>query len=283
MSIEPERATWRIGLASVPNEPTVAGRLVTAERTLSDAATRDADIVCFPETYFPGLRGMDFDVPPYDHAVQEQVLRRIAALAGQLDVAVILPMEWASDAGQLNLAWVIDRTGTVVGHQAKNQIAPSEDPFYVADPSGARRVFTLDGVPFGITICHEGWRYPEATRWLARRGAQIVFHPQMTGSDDHGIVPARWADPDAPYYEKAMIARTVENSIYFASVNYAVAHQESATCIVGPDGDLVRAAPYREAALLIHDVDLARATGDMAARFDETMYPAEPAAPPRRP
>ena len=112
--------------------------------------------------------------------------------------------------------------------------------------------------------------------------AKIVFHPQMTGSDREGIVPARWADPEATYYEKAMIARTVENSIYFASVNYAVQHQESATCIVGPDGDLVAAVPYRQAALLVHDIDLSRATGQMAGRYDDSMYPAEPEAPARR-
>ncbi len=274
---------WRIGLASVPNESTVARRLATTRRILGDAASLNVDIVCFPETWLPGLRGMDFAVPVYDHAAMQTALDEVAALAGSLGINVILPMEWADPTGQLNLAWVIDRTGTVVGYQAKNQIAPSEDPFYVPDPTGARRVFELDGVPFGITICHEGWRYPEATRWAARRGARIVFHPQMTGSDLAGTVPRHWGDPEAEYYEKAMVARTVENSIYFASVNYAVRHQESATCIVGPDGDLVDRLPYGEAGLLVHDLDLSRATGLMARRFDETAYPREPPAPPRRP
>jgi hypothetical protein len=27
--------------------------------------------------------------------------------------------------------------------------------------------------PFGVAICHEGWRYPETVRWAARRGAQV--------------------------------------------------------------------------------------------------------------
>jgi predicted amidohydrolase len=48
-----------------------------------------------------------------------------------------------------------------------------------------------------VTICHEGWRYPEGVRWAARRGAQVVFHPQMTGSDRTGPTIERWGDPDS--------------------------------------------------------------------------------------
>ena len=68
-------------------------------------------------------------------------------------------MEWESAAGLHNVAFVISRDGEVVGYQAKNQIPLEEEPFYV--PDGRRRLFEVDGVPFGIAICHEGWRYPE--------------------------------------------------------------------------------------------------------------------------
>ena len=100
--------------------------------------------------------------------------------------------------------------GELLGCQAKNQIPVEEEPYYVAE--GGRRLFEVDGVPFGITICHEGWRYPEAVRWAAVRGARLVFHPQLTGSDRAGVTIQRWGDPSSPYYEKAMIARSVENT-----------------------------------------------------------------------
>ena len=69
-------------------------------------------------------------------------------------------MEWESAAGLHNVAFVISRDGEVEGYQAKNQIPLEEEPYYV--PDGQRRLFEVDGVPFGITICHEGWRYPES-------------------------------------------------------------------------------------------------------------------------
>jgi predicted amidohydrolase len=263
-------STWRIGLAAVRNEPSVEARLRTLDRFLAEAAARDVAIVCFPETYIPGLRGMDFEVPPYDPAVQSAALDAISASAARHGVAVVVGMEWESPKGLHNVAFVIDRDGTVLGHQSKNQIPLEEEPYYVAE--GGRRLFEVDGIPFGITICHEGWRYPEATRWAAARGARVVFHPQMTGSDLTGPQMERWGDTTAPYYEKAMLMRSVENTVYFASVNYALEYQESATSLIDPEGKLIAHVPYGCEELLVREIDLSRATGLIASRFDPDMH-----------
>lgn len=261
----------RIGLAAVRNPPVIEERLQAAERMLAEAGKQDVAIVCFPEAFLPGLRGEDFPVPPSNQARQQIALDRVRAAASTHGVGAIMGMEWETAAGLLNAAVVIDRDGAVQGYQAKNQLAPQEEPFYV--PDGQRRLFTIDGVPFGIAICHEAWRYPETVRWAAVRGAKVVFQPHFTGSDRAGRTPVRWGDPDAPYYEKAMLARAVENSIYFASVNNALRHQESATTLLGPDGDLLAHVPYGEERLLVHDLDLARATGLYARRFNPALYP----------
>lgn len=224
-------------------------------------------IVCFPETYLPGYRGPVFPVPPPppDQAAQERALEAVRALTRQHRVAAIVGMEWASYVGLLNVAFVVDADGTVLGYQTKNQIAPEEEAQHV--PGDARRMFVVDGVPFGIAICHEGWRYPETVRWAARRGAPVVFHPHVTGGDGRGVVPRVWGDPAAPYYEKAMIARAVENVIYFASANFALRDQESATSLVAPDGRCVAHTPYGEEALLVAGLDLTAATGWGARRY----------------
>ena len=224
--------TLRIGLASARNVPSVEERLQIVDRFLDEAAAQDVAIVCFPEAYLPGLRGMDFDVPPPDQQRQEASLEAVRAAAERSGVAVAMGMEWETAAGILNVTFVISREGQIEGYQAKNQIAPSEEPFYV--PEGPRRLFEVDGVPFGITICHEGWRFPESVRWSVVRGAQVIFHPHATGSDESGVLIERWGDANSPYYEKAMIARAIENTVYFASVNHAFRYQESATTLIGP-------------------------------------------------
>jgi predicted amidohydrolase len=261
----------RIGLAAVRNAPSVAERLHTVDRFLADAAAQGVAIVCFPETYIPGLRGQDFEVPPPDQRRQQAALDDIRAAARRHGVAVVIGMEWETAAGLHNGAFVVGRDGALAGWQAKNQIPPAEEPFYV--PDGRRRLFEVDGVPFGIAICHEGWRYPESVRWAAVRGARLVFHPQLTGSDRTGVVPERWGGPRAPYYEKAMVARAVENSIYFASVNYALRYQESATSLLGPEGDCLAYVPYGRESLLVYDLDPAQATGLYARRFNPAFYP----------
>jgi predicted amidohydrolase len=264
-------SSLRIGLAAARNAPSVEERLQTVDRFLEEAAAQGVAIVCFPETYIPGLRGGDFPVPPPDQLRQEAALERIRAAAQRHGVAVVMGMEWESPAGLHNVAFVVSRDGAIEGCQAKNQIPVEEEPFYV--PDGQRRLFEVDGVPFGITICHEGWRYPEGVRWAAVRGARLVFHPQLTGSDRTGPTIDRWGDPSSPYYEKAMVARSVENTIYFASVNYAMRYQDSATSLLGPDGDCLAYVPYGKEQLLVHDLDLSRATGFCARRFNPAFYP----------
>jgi predicted amidohydrolase len=265
------KPSLRIALAAARNATSIEERLSTVERFLAEAGQRGVAVVCFSESYIPGLRGQDFSVPSPDQRRQELALERIRAAARRNGVAAVIGMEWESPAGLHNVAFVISRAGEILGFQAKNQIPPEEEPFYV--PAGGRRLFEVDGVPFGITICHEGWRYPESVRWAAVRGAQLVFHPHLTGSDESGVTLEHWGDPSAPYYEKAMIARSVENSIYFASVNCAMRFQESATSLLGPNGACLAFVPYGQEQLLVHDLDLSQATGFYARRFNPAFYP----------
>ena len=262
--------TLRIGLASPRPAATHEAGIATVGRFLAEGAERGAAIVCFPETYLPGYRPDFPATPPADQATQERALEEVRALARRHGVAAIVPMEWASPAGMLNVAFVVDADGTVQGYQVKCQLPREEEPYYV--PGDRRRLFTVGGVPFGIAICHEGWRYPETVRWAARRGAPVVFHPHVTGNGATGVVPRHWGDPDAPYYEKAMLARAVENVIYFASANYALPDQESATSLIAPDGRCVAHTPYGEEALLVADLDLTAATGLAAHRFAPERY-----------
>lgn len=259
-----------IALASPRVASSINDCLEKVERSIAEAAARGAEIVCFPEAYLPGLRGLDFEVAPFDREQQERALDAVGRMARAHGVATILGMEWITDAGPQIAAVVFDATGSVQGVQTKNQLDPTEEPLYV--PGDTRRLFEINGVKFGVAICHEGFRYPETVRWAAVRGAKIVFHPHCTGSDQTGANPARWGSPDAPYYEKAMMCRGLENGIYFASVNYAFRFQDSATTLIGPSGELLAHLPYGEEGVLVWDVDIDAATGLLASRYAPERY-----------
>src|SRR5262249_12883331 len=132
--------------------------------------------------------------------------------------------------------------------------------------------FEVNGIKFGIVICHEGWRYPETVRWAATRGAKIVFHPQLTGTEQTGVRLTEWCSREAPYYEKAMMCRGLENTIYFASVNYAVRLQEAATALITRSGELQAHWPYNEEGVLVQRIDVESATGPLAARYAPSRY-----------
>ncbi len=184
-------------------------------------------------------------------------------------VTAIIGMEWQSPLGLENRATVISGSGRVLGHQTKNQITPGgESENYVAD--GQRRMFTIRGVKFGLSICHEAWRYPETVRWAAVRGARIVFNPQVTGSGKDGRRRSKWG---GAFYEKAMQCRAAENAIYFASVNQAMKHQNSATSLIDPDGELIDHIPYGREGLLVADIDPSLATRLYAKRYNPELYP----------
>jgi N-carbamoylputrescine amidase len=259
-----------IALASPGVAASLDDGLDRIDRLLADAAARGAEIACFPEAYLPGLRGLDFEVFPFGRAEQERALQAVADRARAHGVAVVMGMEKVTEAGRQIAAFVVDAHGRVLGCQTKNQLDPSEERFYV--PGHTRRLFEVGGVRFGVAICHEGFRYPETVRWAAVRGARIVFHPHCTGSDREGVRPAEWGAAGGPYYEKAMMMRGLENTIYFASVNYAFRFQESATSLIAPSGRCQAYLPYGEEGVLVQEIDVEAATGLLAARYAPERY-----------
>ncbi len=259
-----------IALASPSIAATLDEGLDKIKRLLAEAAAQGAAIICFPEAYLPGLRGQDFAVLPFDQTQQERVLQTVAQWARTYRVATILGMERLTQTGRQIAAFVIDAQGQLQGYQTKNQLDPTEDQFYV--PGHTRRLFEINGLKFGVAICHEGWRYPETVRWAAVRGAKIVFHPHHTGSDQTGVRLTEWGAASSPYYEQAMMMRSRENTIYFASVNYALRFQESATSLIAPSGECQAYLPYGQEGVLVQAINVEAATGLLATRYAPERY-----------
>jgi N-carbamoylputrescine amidase len=262
-----------IALASARPALSLEDGLERVERLVTTAAEQKAEIVCFPEAYLPGLRGQDFPVMEWEERQQELAFKTVAHMARDTRISIILGMERITRAGRQITAVVFDDRGNRQGIQTKNQLDPGEDKLYV--PGGTRRMFLSANFKFGIAICHEGWRYPETVRWAATRGAKIVFHPQHTGNEQQGIKLKKWGAADSPYYEKAMTMRARENTIYFASVNYALHFPESATALIAPDGELQAHLPYGEEGVLVQEIDLDEATGLLAKRYAPDRYQEE--------
>jgi len=254
---------FRIALANIRFPATPEESVTLAEQAIAQASIERAGLICFPECFVPGYRGLRKSVPPPDSAFLERAWSTIQAAAAKASLAIVLGTERVVDGSVLATALVINRDGTIAGFQDKVQLDPSEDGLY----SGfGRRVFQTGPLTFGIAICHEGWRYPETVRWAVRHGAQIVFHPHFHEAEPGGYVPSSFADPANSFHEKAVLCRAAENTCYIATVNCASAGSPTTSAVVRPNGTLLSYQPYGKQGLLIADIDIAAATGLLAAR-----------------
>ena len=254
----------RLALANLPYPATREEAVASAERAIAEAGENRADLICFPECFVPGYRGLGKQVTAPDVGFLERAWSAIAVAAGRANVAVALGTERLVEQCLRISVLVVNRDGTIVGFQDKVQLDPSEEGTYT--PGSERRVFTAGSVTFGVAICHEGFRYPETVRWAVRHGAQLVFHPHLAEADPGSYRPSSFADPANSFHEKAALCRAAENTCYFATVNCASLGLPTTSAVVRPDGTLVAYQPYGVAGLLLADIDLAQATGFLASR-----------------
>ena len=66
--------------------------------------------------------------------------------------------------------------------------------------------------------------------------------------------------------------RAMENTIYFASVGYAMRYQESTSSLIAPDGACIAHQPYGEAGVVAAAIDPEKSTGYLAKRFKPELY-----------
>jgi predicted amidohydrolase len=256
--------TVRIALANLERAATPGESVLRAARAVREAATARASIVCFPEGFVPGYRGLGLEPPPPDAAWLERAWTTIAAAVAEAKVGVILGTERIVNEAVRLTSLVINPDGSRAGFQDKVQLDPTEESTYAAGAD--RRVFTMDALTFGVVICCEGWRYPETVRAAARQGAQIVFHPHLHVAEPGDFAPSTFLDPRNSFHEKAMLCRAAENTCYFASVNCASAGSGTTSAVIRPDGSVLAYQPYGVAGLLVADVDLTAATRLLASR-----------------
>ena len=176
---------------SEPIEPRVvkvacswgAGDLDHWSAWLDQAGRRGADIALLPEA-FNGKPPSDPE--PIDGAAGQLM----ASKARQWRMYVSGSFYEQRRDLVLNTAPLFDREGELLGTYSKNQLFdPEEDAG--ASPGVGFPVFEADFGKVGIIICYDSW-FPEPTRLLAYKGAELVLFPNAGYFT--GIMPARSAD-----------------------------------------------------------------------------------------
>jgi predicted amidohydrolase len=233
-------------------------------RMIEEAAGRNVDILTFSELFltpfFPNRLAEDFD--RFFALADSEVIQEIRAAAKKAEMALILPFGERANAGMYNAAMVCDRRGNVIGTYRKTHIPayfPNEkaggtgsyEKFYFT-PGEGLPVFELSGVKIGIQICNDRL-YPEPSRVLALKGAEIIFMP---------ICYSVYSDPEHrnAIWDVALRARAFENGVFVVAANRVglegVRQHLGRSMIVDPRGTILAEAGREREELLVAKIDV---------------------------
>ena len=219
------------------------------------AGEQDARILCFPEAQTFGYR-VDIADPaePTPLAWLEDLHAEVAHRCARFGMACILGTEVPSASGRpYNSALVIGEDGVFLGAHHKTMLTPLDALAY--EPGTGPHTFCLFGVTVGVVICFEGLRFAGTTAECVRRGARIVFHPQ-----NNTTRPNDWK---IPLHHAMIVTRAAENTVWFASCNACLPHQNSRSLIVAPDGRIHARTELKREEVLVADIDVSQATRAM--------------------
>jgi N-carbamoylputrescine amidase len=176
------------------------------------AAEHGARIICYQQLFstpwFPRERSeRHFDLAEGEDGPTLEALRPLAAEAG---VTLICPIyERGAGGARYNTAMVLGPDGALLGKYRKvhvPEIPLWEEKYYFSPGDLGFPVFESHGVRFGVQLCWDNF-FPEGTRALALRGAEIVFAPNAA------------AFASTRKWETVLAANAIVNNIYVFRVN----------------------------------------------------------------
>ena len=192
--------------------------LQKAEQMIRKAAAEGANIILLPELfereYFCQQRRYDFY--SYARTVEEsEAVAMGVRLAKEL--GVVLPISfYERDVNNLyNSIACIDGDGTILGVYRKTHIPDDhyyQEKFYFTPGDTGFKVFDTKYGCIGIGICWDQW-FPETARFMAVKGAELLFYPTAIGSE-----PILSVD-SMPHWRRCMQGHSASNLMPVIAAN----------------------------------------------------------------
>ncbi|WP_409260713.1 N-carbamoylputrescine amidase [Pseudomonas putida] len=263
----------RIATTQMPCSWNLPDNLDRAEQLVRQAAAAGAQVILLQELFATPYFCIEQDhrhqalAEPYPNS---PILRRFAALAGEL--GVVLPLSWYERAGNafFNSLTVADADGQLlgmyrkthipnaIGYQEKEYFSPGDTGFKVWDTAFGR---------LGIGICWDQW-FPETARCLALMGAEVLLFPTAIGSE-----PGCAELDSRDHWQVAMRGHAAANLLPVVAANRVgveVADSDESlrmrfygsSFICDHKGALLAEADRDSSGIWLHHVDLARMRED---------------------
>jgi N-carbamoylputrescine amidase len=216
------------------------------------ACEKGAKIICFQELFtthwFP--REMNKSHFLLAEPIDGPSMTRMQTLAREYEVVLICPIFEKEEENFYNAAVVIDADGEILGCYRKvhvPQIPLWEEKYYFSPGNLGFPVFRTKFALIGVQICWDNF-FPEGTRILALKGAQIIFSPTAA------------AFASQKKWETVISSNAISNGVYIFRVNRVGSEEKQdfygMSFCVSPEGELLDKPTGMKEGIALVDIDL---------------------------
>jgi predicted amidohydrolase len=237
--------------------------LETCLARLDEAVAAGAELLVLPECALPGyMFDSAEEALPFAEEIPGPSTEALADACRRLEAYVVCGLLERDGDALRNAAVLVGPDGLVGAYRKTHLPFLGVDRFVVAGDE--LQVYETPLGRIGIEICYD-LRFPEATRTLALRGADIVAHPT------NFPLAARLQT------ELITLARAAENRIYLLTANRVGKERWAEFCgwsqIVDPYGRRLAEADEASEDLLVADVEIEKARDkDYVVPGDYELY-----------
>ena len=224
-----------------------------AVRLAQIAAEKGAQIICFQELFSTHWFPKEMDRKHFTLAenLKGPSLGRMREVARTHEIALVCPFfEEGEEGGFYNTAVVFDAGGEILGRYRKihvPQIPLWEEKYYFAPGNLGFPVFHTRFAAIGIQVCWDNF-FPEGSRILALKGAQIIFSPTAAAFASQ----KRW--------ETVISGNAISNGVFVFRVNRVGSEEKQdfygKSFCVSPEGEMVDRPTGMKEGIALVEMDL---------------------------
>jgi N-carbamoylputrescine amidase len=217
------------------------------------AAEEGAHIICFQELFM--THWFPKEMVKNHFSLAEKIdgpsMMRMKRLAKEDEVVLVCPIfEKEGENTFFNSAVIINAGGEILGCYRKvhvPQIPLWEEKYYFSPGNLGFPVFKTKFAVIGVQICWDNF-FPEGSRILALRGAQIIFSPTAA------------AFASQKKWETVISSNAIANGVYLFRVNRVGSEEKQdfygRSFCISPEGELVDEPTGMKEGIALIDIDL---------------------------
>lgn len=222
-----------------------------ALRTIDAAISNGANMVCFQELFnlywFP--KGRDKDAFTLAEEVTGNIVSAMCEKAKSAGVVILLPIFEKDGTQFYNSCVVIDENGEIAGVYRKIHVPDIplwEEKFYFSPGDTGFPVFKTGYGTIGVQISWDNL-YPEGTRILSLKGADIIFAPTACAFKSQHL------------WQTVISGNAIMNGVFILRVNRVGSEEKQdfygASFCTNPEGELIGGPTGIADSVLLADID----------------------------